>query len=98
MPVERSYSADLRPVEDNVTLSDTDGAISSSTALGTETSNPIPAGKAEKEPNARESLHQDSLTLTGGKDSEGWPLKDEKQEKRSRSSKEVRIFSRRWDD
>ncbi|KAK0434131.1 hypothetical protein EV421DRAFT_2023179 [Armillaria borealis] len=90
---ERSYSADSRPVEDNVTLSDTDGATSSSTTLSTDLSNPIPAGKAEKEPNAGESRHQDSLTLTRGKDSEGWPLKDEKEEKRSRSSKETTTSS-----
>ncbi|SJL14092.1 uncharacterized protein ARMOST_17547 [Armillaria ostoyae] len=49
----------------------------------------MPDRQAEKDPNAGESRHRDSLTLTGGKDSEGRPLKDEKQEKRSRSSKET---------
>ncbi|KAK0471590.1 hypothetical protein IW261DRAFT_1405729 [Armillaria novae-zelandiae] len=86
---ERGDSADSRPVEENVVLSDTDGTTSSSTALTTDSNNPISAGKAEKERNAGDSRRQDSLTLTRGKDSEGWPLKDEKQEKQTSSLRET---------
>ncbi|KAK0448947.1 uncharacterized protein EV420DRAFT_1750841 [Desarmillaria tabescens] len=92
---ERSYSVDSSSAEENVTLLDTTGATSSSTILGTDLSNlsPVPAGKVEKEPNTRESHYREPLTSIGGKDSEGWSPKDEKQQKRSGSSKETMTSS-----
>ncbi|KAK0222708.1 hypothetical protein EDD85DRAFT_860815 [Armillaria nabsnona] len=54
---------------------------------------PIPTAKADKGPNAGESQPRDSLTLAGGRDSEGWPLKDEKQGKRFRLSRETTASS-----
>ncbi len=99
MLVEQSYSAESRPVQENATLPDTDRATSSPANTGTDLINlsPLPTVKADKGPNARESQPRNSLTLVGGRDSEGRPLKDEKQGKRFRFSKEVRIFLQHWD-
>ncbi|PBK65422.1 hypothetical protein ARMSODRAFT_1087364 [Armillaria solidipes] len=90
---ERSYSAH---VQENATLPDTDRATSSPVNMGTDLSNlsPIPAEKADKGSNAGESQPRDSLTPAGGgRDSKGWSLKDDKQGKRFKFSKETRTSS-----